>query len=87
MTTLMLVGATGLVGGATLRQAQGDARVSRVVALTRRPLPRHPKLENPLVISSTYPPMSVVGGGQRGLHPRHHHPQGGLAGGVPSGRP
>jgi uncharacterized protein YbjT (DUF2867 family) len=45
----MLVGATGLVGGAVLAQAQGDARVSRVVAPTRRPLPPHPKLENPLV--------------------------------------
>ena len=49
MTTLMLVGATGLVGGAVLAQAQSDARVSRIVALTRRQLPPHPKLENPLV--------------------------------------
>lgn len=49
MTTLMLVRATGLVGGAVLLQAQGDARVSQVVALPRRELPPHPKLENPLV--------------------------------------
>jgi uncharacterized protein YbjT (DUF2867 family) len=49
MTTLMLVGATGLVGGAVLRQAQGDGRVTRIVAPTRRDLPPHPKLENPLV--------------------------------------
>ncbi|MBM1172114.1 NAD-dependent dehydratase [Microvirga arabica] len=49
MTTLMLVGATGLVGGAVLRQAQSDARVGRIVAPTRRQLPPHPKLENPLV--------------------------------------
>ncbi len=49
MTTLMLIGATGLVGGAVLRQAQGDARVSQVFAPTRRPLPPHPNLENPLV--------------------------------------
>lgn len=49
MATLMLVGATGLVGRAVLRQAQGDARVSRIVALTRRELPPHPKLENQLV--------------------------------------
>jgi uncharacterized protein YbjT (DUF2867 family) len=49
MTKLMLVGATGLVGGAVLAQAQGDARVSRIVAPTRRQLPPHPKLENPLV--------------------------------------
>lgn len=49
MTTLMLVGTTGLVGGAVLRQAQADARVTRIVAPTRRKLPPHPKLENPLV--------------------------------------
>ncbi|MDG2571005.1 NAD-dependent dehydratase [Vibrio parahaemolyticus] len=45
----MLVGATGLVGGAVLRQAQADARVTRIVAPTRRKLPPHPKLENPPV--------------------------------------
>jgi len=49
MTTLMLVGATGLVGSAVLRQAQADARATRIVAPTRRKLPPHPKLENPLV--------------------------------------
>jgi len=49
MTTVMLVGATGFVGGAVLRQAQSDARVARIVAPTRRELPPHPKLENPLV--------------------------------------
>ena len=49
MATVMLVGATGLVGGAVLRQAQSDARVARIVAPTRRELPPHPKLENPLV--------------------------------------
>jgi uncharacterized protein YbjT (DUF2867 family) len=49
MTTLMLVGATGLVGRAVLRQAQGDDRVTRIVAPTRRDLPPHPKLENQLV--------------------------------------
>lgn len=49
MTTLMLFGATGLVGGAVLRQAQADARVTRIVAPTRRKLPPHSKLENPLI--------------------------------------
>jgi uncharacterized protein YbjT (DUF2867 family) len=49
MTTVMLVGATGLVGAAVLRQAQDDARVVRTVAPTRRKLPPHPKLENPVV--------------------------------------
>ncbi len=45
----MLVGATGLVGGAVLQQALADARVTRIVAPTRRELPPHPKLENPVV--------------------------------------
>jgi uncharacterized protein YbjT (DUF2867 family) len=49
MIPVMLVGVTGLVGGAVLVQAQGDARVDRIVAPTRRQLPPHPKLENPLV--------------------------------------
>jgi len=55
MTTLMLVGATGLVGSAVLRQAQADARVTRIVAPTRRKLPSHPKLENPLVDFESLP--------------------------------
>jgi len=49
MKTILLVGATGLVGQSVLDQALADPRVARVVALTRRPLPTHPKLENPLV--------------------------------------
>lgn len=49
MTTLMLVGATGLVGSAVLRLALQDRRIERVVAPTRRALPPHPKLDNPLV--------------------------------------
>jgi uncharacterized protein YbjT (DUF2867 family) len=49
MTTVLLVGATGLVGRAVLQQALADARVARVVAPTRRALPTHPKLLNPLV--------------------------------------
>lgn len=49
MTTVLLVGATGLVGQAVLQWALADARVLRVVALTRRALPAHPKLFNPLV--------------------------------------
>ncbi|WP_134499673.1 NAD(P)H-binding protein [Microvirga pakistanensis] len=49
MTILMLVGATGLVGGSVLRQALDDTRVTRIVAPTRRELPSHPKLENPVV--------------------------------------
>lgn len=49
MATLMLVGATGLVGSAVLRLALDDARVERIVAPTRRRLVPHPRLDNPLV--------------------------------------
>ena len=49
MATLMLVGASGLVGGSVLRQALADRRVARLVAPTRRALESHAKLENPVV--------------------------------------
>jgi uncharacterized protein YbjT (DUF2867 family) len=49
MTTILLLGATGLVGAQTLRLALSDPRVAKVVAPSRRPLPPHPKLENPVV--------------------------------------
>lgn len=49
MPVLMLVGATGLVGSAVLRHALADARVDRIVAPSRRALPAHPRLDNPLV--------------------------------------
>lgn len=49
MQTFLLVGATGLVGQSALAQALVDPRVTRLVAPTRRPLPQHPKLLNPLV--------------------------------------
>jgi len=55
MTTLLLAGATGLVGGGALAEALADARVSRLVAPTRRPLPPHPKLLNPIVDSASLP--------------------------------
>ena len=51
MTTLLLAGATGLVGGEALKLALADTRVARIVAPTRRPLPPHPKLLNPLINS------------------------------------
>lgn len=47
--TLLLVGATGLVGRAVLAQALADARVGTVVAPARRALPPHPKLSAPRV--------------------------------------
>lgn len=49
MTTLLIAGATGLVGRHVLDDALQDARVTRVVAPTRRALPVHPKLVNPVV--------------------------------------
>lgn len=47
--TLLLVGSTGLVGEHVLRLALADARIGSMVAPTRRMLPEHPKLLNPLV--------------------------------------
>lgn len=49
MASLLLVGATGLVGQCVLAQALADPRVTRLVAPTRRPLPAQGKLENPIV--------------------------------------
>ena len=49
MKTILLVGATGLVGQSVLQQALNDSRVAKVVAPTRRPLPPHSRLENPVV--------------------------------------
>lgn len=46
---MLLVGATGLVGGQVLAQALAEPRVTAVVAPTRRALPAHTKLRNPLV--------------------------------------
>jgi uncharacterized protein YbjT (DUF2867 family) len=46
MTRLLIAGATGLVGGLVLQQALADPRVSRVIALTRRPIAAHEKLDN-----------------------------------------
>jgi uncharacterized protein YbjT (DUF2867 family) len=42
---LLVVGATGLVGRNVLDLALADTRISSVVALTRRGLPPHPKLQ------------------------------------------
>lgn len=46
---LMLVGATGVVGSRVLAAALDDERFAKVVAPTRRPLPAHEKLRNPVV--------------------------------------
>lgn len=49
MTSILIAGATGLVGGHALSQALADDRIERVIAPTRRPLPPHPKLTNPVM--------------------------------------
>lgn len=55
MTTLLLAGATGLVGQAVLKQCLCDPRIMQVVAPTRRTLPAHPRLLNPIVDFSALP--------------------------------
>lgn len=46
MTRVLLTGATGLVGGHLLRLLIADARVSQIIAPTRRPLPPADKVVN-----------------------------------------
>lgn len=46
---LLIVGSTGAVGQEVLRLALADDRIQRVIAPTRRPVPAHPKLDNPVV--------------------------------------
>jgi uncharacterized protein YbjT (DUF2867 family) len=48
MTSVLLLGGSGVVGRVALEIALNDKRVARVVAPTRRPLPPHPKLVNPV---------------------------------------
>lgn len=47
--SLLLVGATGAVGRQVLALALADPRIEQVVAPTRRPLPSHAKLVNPVI--------------------------------------
>lgn len=47
--TLIILGATGLVGQQALQLALAHPEVARIIAPTRRPLPAHDKLENPIV--------------------------------------
>src|SRR5690625_4808080 len=49
MTTLLVVGTTGLVGTAVREKALADPRVSDVTALSRRPLQAAPGLHNHVV--------------------------------------
>lgn len=45
---ILILGATGVVGKATLQQALADPRITQVIAPTRRNLPGHAKLVNPV---------------------------------------
>jgi uncharacterized protein YbjT (DUF2867 family) len=49
MPSLLIVGATGLVGQSVLELAKSDPRIHSIVAPTRRALPGHAKLQNPIV--------------------------------------
>ena len=62
--TAAVAGATGLVGGAALRRLLEDPAIARVVAPTRRPLPPHPKLENPIIGAGwpAFPPLDEAYG-------------------------
>jgi len=51
---ILIAGATGLVGRHVLRLALADRRVTAIVAPTRRALPVHPKLTNPVSKDSPY---------------------------------
>ncbi|MTH79904.1 NAD(P)H-binding protein [Paracoccus aestuariivivens] len=46
---VLLIGATGVVGRHVLDLALNESRFAKVIALTRRPLPEHPKLINLVV--------------------------------------
>ncbi|GGB62238.1 NAD(P)H-binding protein [Blastomonas aquatica] len=56
MTTLLIAGATGLVGRMVLARALDDPRIARVIAPSRSALPPHPKLTNPIVDYDALPP-------------------------------
>jgi nucleoside-diphosphate-sugar epimerase len=49
VTNLLVLGATGFVGGSVVRLALEDPRVATVIAPTRRTIAHHPRLQNPVV--------------------------------------
>ena len=55
MSKILVVGATGLVGRLVVEQALADPRVTRVVALTRRPIAANGKLQNVVAQFSSLP--------------------------------
>lgn len=52
---VLLIGSTGVVGAHVLRLALAETSFGAIVAPTRRPLPPHPKLDNPLVDFGNFP--------------------------------
>lgn len=55
MKTLLLVGATGVVGQSLMQQALAHPEVGKVVALTRKPLAPQPKLLNQVIDFNAIP--------------------------------
>jgi len=55
MKSILIAGATGLVGGHVLELALQHPLIRHVVAPTRRPLPQHEKLDNPICDFSNLP--------------------------------
>ncbi|WP_352849420.1 NAD(P)H-binding protein [Mesorhizobium sp. M0199] len=55
MTRLLVVGGTGMVGSCVVEQALADARMSRVIALTRRPIESRDRLHNVVIDFSDMP--------------------------------
>lgn len=53
--TILILGATGMVGQQLLKQSLASEHVHRVVAPTRSKLLEHPKLENPIIDFETLP--------------------------------
>ena len=49
LKSIVILGATGLVGGQLLTLALNNPTIDRIIAPTRKPLPSHQKLENPIV--------------------------------------
>lgn len=46
---ILIVGASGVVGQQVLALALNDINISHIIALTRSPLPTHPRLQNVIV--------------------------------------
>jgi len=59
MKTVLILGATGQVGQALLQLALQHPEISRVVAPTRRSLPPHANLDNPLVDYDALPETAI----------------------------